>query len=348
VGRDDKDENKKDTLRSIPFLMWIAVSFALLFYGAADQQRYWICGLAMGSFVLGFGLLMLTSRESRKQHPFVAVTSTVFGASGIILTILYHFGSNRTRELLVPVIIVLVFTFFAYMLIGSIIFEIRKRNAQRNRILATGHLIYDKNGRELGLDIRKLLRDNNLQERWEEISTFRFNDLPMGEKEVLLDEVINKLNSYEFKSLSVAGVGYDEWIKLLKEYSDYLRIQKNILRTELHNIKPKTFVYNGKTYDLKKNVCTCIATKGVYVFLLQEDGNYFDDNLVAVDRKGHIKWSSRERIDVKNRFGACFIYLGADRQNKDYSQCIFAYAFVGIDYVLDPVDGKVIDKMFIK
>jgi len=120
VEKDDKDKNKKDILRSIPFLIWIAVSFALLFYGAADQQRYWICGLAMGSFVLGFGLLMLTSRESRKLHPFVAVTSTVFGVIGIILTILYHFGSGRTREFLVPVIIVFAYMFFAYMLIGSI------------------------------------------------------------------------------------------------------------------------------------------------------------------------------------------------------------------------------------
>gem|GEM_PF-85726 len=130
MEKDAKDKNKKDVLRSIPFFMWVIVSFALLFYGAADKQRYWICEIAIESFVLGFGLLMLTSKKPRKLHLFVAVTSTALGVIGIILTILYHFGSNRTREFLSPfaIIFVLVFIMFvAFMFIGAIVFEIRKR-----------------------------------------------------------------------------------------------------------------------------------------------------------------------------------------------------------------------------
>ena len=145
MEKDDKDKNKKDILRSIPFFVWIGVSFALLFYGAADQQRYWICGIALGSFVLGFGLLMLTSRESRKQHPFVAVTSTAFGVIGIILTMLYHFGGDRTREFLKPFIIIFALLFFAYMLIGAIVFEIRKRKDTYKKAtpsIETGKLEY--------------------------------------------------------------------------------------------------------------------------------------------------------------------------------------------------------------
>jgi len=83
VEKDDKDKNKKDILRSIPFFVWIGVSFALLFYGAADQQRYWICGIALGVVCAWFWIINADKQRIEKTHTFCCCDITAFGVIGL-------------------------------------------------------------------------------------------------------------------------------------------------------------------------------------------------------------------------------------------------------------------------
>lgn len=98
---------------------------------------------------------------------------------------------------------------------------------------------------------------------------------------------------------------------------------------------------------IKKNLCVqCwVILHDIIVLLLKENNKEFNDNLVALDRKGNVLWSSKEIIEASNRLGACFVGLG-ESLNKG---CIVnVQAYVGINYAIEVQRGRVISKTITK
>lgn len=124
-----------------------------------------------------------------------------------------------------------------------------------------------------------------------------------------------------------------------------LRGYQSKLCDEMSKITFKKFTFGGKVFDTKRDVFNWVIMNDVIVFLLKENSKVFNDNLVALDGKGNVLWSSKEIIDVPNRLGACFVGL-CTGFNED---CIVnAQADVGINYAIEAYSGKVIRKTITK
>ena len=116
----------------------------------------------------------------------------------------------------------------------------------------------------------------------------------------------------------------------------------NLLDYVSTNIEgPFSYTYDGKEFDTKRDVFNWVILHDIIVFLLKENNKEFNDNLVALDRKGNVLWSSKEIIEASNRLGACFVGLG-ESLNKG---CIVnVQAYVGINYAIEVQRGRVISK----
>ncbi|MBO5326069.1 MAG: hypothetical protein J6A80_07560 [Lachnospiraceae bacterium] len=194
----------------------------------------------------------------------------------------------------------------------------------------------------IGIKLKELLKGSNHSE-WRDVDYFlcQYDYKNIYDKEELIRSMLGVCHIRAYGDLYVLGIEYIDWINLLGVFAALLRGYQSDLTDEVSKISFDKFTFDGKEFDIKRDVFNWVITDDVIVFLLKENSKEFNDNLVALDRKGNILWSSKEIIDVPNRLGACFVGLH-NGINED--GIINAQSYVGINYAIEVNSGKVIRK----
>lgn len=162
-------------------------------------------------------------------------------------------------------------------------------------------------------------------------------------KKQYLERLILACHVRAYGDLYIPDIEWSEWTAFLSRVEEMSRMLLAELDVELKEMPLREIWYNGKLYSVMSDAVNWVRNSDIVVFLLQDDGEFFEDNIVAVDLAGNYLWSSRDVIEVKNRVGAAFVSLAAGKENS-----LYAGAYVGVRYELDIRTGKVLDSVITK
>ncbi len=146
-----------------------------------------------------------------------------------------------------------------------------------------------------------------------------------------------------YGDLYIPDVSWNEWMSFLSDTADMFRIHLSELEDTMIKMPLSEVCYHDKSYHVFSDAAGWIRRDDIFIFLLKDGNEYFQDNVAAFDLKGRLLWSSRETIDVKNRDGAVFVSLREGRENS-----VFATAWAGVRYELCIRTGRVLGAVITK
>lgn len=162
-------------------------------------------------------------------------------------------------------------------------------------------------------------------------------------KKQYLHKLIMLCHIKAYGDLYIPNMEYHQWLSFLTEIQDLFQNHLSELERQITNMPISELSYNSKKYIVLSDAFCWIQNDDVLVFLLKDNDQYFQDNIVAVNFKGEYLWSTKDTINIKNRNGAVFIYL-----RKRTDKTVSATAWVGINYELDIKTGTIINSTITK
>ena len=146
-----------------------------------------------------------------------------------------------------------------------------------------------------------------------------------------------------YGDLYIPGIEWNEWLAFLSGAEDVFQALSAELERKVMEMPLAEVFYNDKIYNVSSDAVSWIQRQNVLVFLLSDNHEFFQDNIVAVDVRGDYLWSSRDVIEVEDRDGAVFVSLGGKGEDT-----LHAVTWVGINYELDIRTGEVLNKVITK
>lgn len=162
-------------------------------------------------------------------------------------------------------------------------------------------------------------------------------------KRQFLEKLAGLCQVRAYGDLFIPDIEWNEWLAFLSKATDVFKLLLAELEREVMEMPLSEISYNDKIYKVFSDATSWIIRQNVLVFLLKDNNEYFQDNIVAVDWEGNYLWSSKDVIDVKNRDGAVFVSLGAHEEDA-----LHAIAWVGVNYELDIRTGRVLNAVITK
>ena len=191
-----------------------------------------------------------------------------------------------------------------------------------------------------GIQLKGLLSNEGFEAEARSVDFFlcQYDYVGLQDKEELIDSMLITLNRTRCAETRIS----DETSQCTEGYVFLLSDLKNKLE-EIHNIRFRCFRYNDKEYLVDRDVFDWIITENQIIFLINENGEVFEDNLVALNTAGEVIWDSRKWGEGSNRIGAAFVALRPFDETT-----VIANAYAGFFYFADIKTGKIKDMKFAK
>ncbi|MGN0426958.1 MAG: hypothetical protein ACI4F0_04065 [Agathobacter sp.] len=197
-----------------------------------------------------------------------------------------------------------------------------------------------------GIKIKGLLKSGSHEKEASNIDFFlcQYDYKSVFDKSDLIDAILSVCNVKGYGDLYIPDFSYEEWLGILSSFKNKLSQIKEELIRDIDRIPFETFQFGNKQFLFKRDVFSWVIKPNCFIFLLMENGKCSNDNLVALDDSGKMLWCSLDNITCKNRMGACFVGLYEDNEEEN----IIAQTYVGVNYVINAVTGKVRERKIVK
>lgn len=197
-----------------------------------------------------------------------------------------------------------------------------------------------------GIKIKELLKSGRYEKEASNIDFFlcQYDYKNVFGKSELIDSIIGACNIKEYGKLHIPNILHEEWLSILFSFRNKLDQMKGELIRDIAQISFETFQLGEKEFSFKKDVFGWVIKLNCLIFLLMEDGKFFNDNLVALEGSGKMLWCSSDNITCKNRMGACFVGLREENGEEN----IIAQAYAGVNYIINAATGEVRESKIVK
>ena len=124
----------------------------------------------------------------------------------------------------------------------------------------------------IGIKLKELLKGSNHSE-WRDVDYFlcQYDYKNIYDKEELIQSMLGVCHIRAYGDLYVLGIEYIDWINLLGVFAALLRGYQSDLTDEVSKISFDKFTFDGKEFDVKRDVFNWVITDDVIVFLLKEN-----------------------------------------------------------------------------
>ena len=192
-----------------------------------------------------------------------------------------------------------------------------------------------------GINIKKCLKSAGYEEDAAHIDNYlcQYDYKNIYDKLEMISSILYTFNSRRCCELFIP----ESVVESIEEYCNKISQLKMNLEEEMKSISFDGFIYNDREYILMRDAFNWILNEKWIVVLLKENGEFFNDNLVALNPFGKVMWSSLECIECKDRIGASFVDL--KELSGDY---VCANTYVGINYSLNAMTGEIYEKEIVK
>ena len=193
---------------------------------------------------------------------------------------------------------------------------------------------------DLGIHLKELLKKDGNESDVATVDYFlcQYDYLCINDKKELIESMFVTFNSRRVAEMFISDVT----LQCIKRFCDLLNGLK-LSFNEIHNVNFSRFLYKDKEYLVNRDVFEWVITSEHTIFLLKENNQYFEDNLVALNSFGEVIWDSKKDIDCRDRRGAIFVGLSLFDETT-----IVVNAYIGINYYVDIKTGTVKDKIITK